>query len=113
MLPICVNFDQISAVADLLAHGAPGLLHAAYHLGTRGKVREIRRDAERVVLTHGGDRASGDLHARAVDQSLLDGITECDVGVARSLILDVANGGKARVQSNACVGCTLECTKSL
>jgi hypothetical protein len=26
MLPICINVKQISAMADLLAHGAPGVL---------------------------------------------------------------------------------------
>jgi len=64
-------------------------------------------------LTHGRDPARGNQHPRAVNQPLLDRVTEGNVGVARALILDIANRRKAGVQSSAGIGCTFERAKRL
>ena len=65
--PICIDLDKIRAVADLLANGAPGFFDAADHLRAAGKVQQIRRHAEWVVLTKRGNGPRGHLHARAFD----------------------------------------------
>ena len=111
--PVGIDLDEIGAVADLFANGAASILCTANHLGTGGEIAQIGRNAEGIVLADGGDGARGDLHARAFDKSLIDGVAQSHVGIGGAFVLDVANGGKAGVQGDARVGGTFESAESL
>jgi len=73
--PVGVDFDQISAMTDPLAHSTPGLAGTAHHLCASWKVCQVRRTAEWIILTDGRDSPRGHLHTRAVHQTLLNGIS--------------------------------------
>src|SRR6266481_9466375 len=88
-------------MSDLLARSAARFFYAAYHLRASRKIRKIGRNAEGFVLTHGCNGARSHLHARALSQSLLDGIAEGNVRISRAFILDVADGRKTGVQREA------------
>src|ERR1019366_890632 len=81
--------------------GAAGFFDPTHHLRAGGKIREVGRNAEGVVLADGGDGAGGDLHARAFGEALFDGVTQGNVGVAGAFVLDVADGGVSGLQRDA------------
>ena len=113
MAPVGVDFDEVGAVANLFADGAAGLFDAADHLSSGGKIREVWRNAERVVLTNSRDGAGRHLHARAFGESLINGIAQGNIGVAGAFALDVADGGVSGLQSDAGVVGTFEGTEGL
>ena len=94
---IRIHLDPVDAVRQLLAHRAAhavdavGVLHALRH-------RHARRIAERPVGAGDIERAAGDQHVRAGDHAAVDGIAHVDVGVARALGLDVADGREAPLE---------------
>jgi hypothetical protein len=76
-------------VTDLLANGAAGVLHTTYHLGAGRKIREIGRDAERIVLANCRDASRRNLHSRTLNEGLHDGVTQGNVSVTGPFILDI------------------------
>src|SRR6218665_2524470 len=111
--PVGVDLEQVRALAQLLPRGAADFLDAAHHARAGGEVRQVGRDAEGVVLAHGGDALGGHEHAGPLDEPLADGVAQGHVRVARALVLHVAHGGVARAQRGAGVGGALQRAEGL
>jgi len=100
-------------VADLLADCAPRFLLSADHLCSRRKIGEVWRNAEGVVLTYGGYRASSYLHSRTFRQTLLNGVAQSDVRVTRAFVFHIANAGETGFERDSSVVGAFERTESL
>ena len=94
---IAVHLDPIRAVADLLAHGLPrgvrsvDQLHAVRHLNFR------RVPLQRIGAGH-IEGARHDHHARAGNHAVVDRLLDVDVGIARALRLQIADGRESVLQ---------------
>ena len=88
--PVGVDFDQVGTIAELFADGPAGFVDTADHLGAGGEVVQIRRNSKRIVLPHRRDRPRRHLHPRSQGETLIDGVSQCDIGVASAFVFDVA-----------------------
>jgi hypothetical protein len=52
-------------------------------------------------LAHRRDRSRRHLHPRSQGETLIDGIAQCDIGVARAFVFDVANRRVSGFEGNA------------
>ena len=71
----------------------------------------LRSEPTRSVGAGRNDRASGDEHPRARNDSLLDGQLEPDIGIARTLGAEIADGREAGEQRGTQVICRARDTK--
>src|SRR5664279_231218 len=94
---VAVDLDPVGALSDLAAHRMDDPINTIRLLGALRNI-PARVEALRAVRARRDDRARHDEHARAGNYSLLDGLLEPDVGVARALGTQIANGGEAGEQ---------------
>src|SRR5438132_8554448 len=92
-----VDLDPVRAVIELLARGLARFDRTVDQLRAL-RHRDLRRVSLQVVAACGGDGARGGEDARAGNASLIDGLLDADVAVARALGLDVADGRESLLQ---------------
>ena len=93
---IGVEFDDVGAGRDLVAHGADGLVDAGDFLRAL-RDGDARLEALGAVGAARDDRLGRDQQARAGDDALVDRLLQPDVGEARAFGAEVALGGEAGI----------------
>ena len=88
-----INFDPVSAKADLLAHGLAAILSAVHHLHAV-RHRHFRRISQQWISAGNVHGARGDPHARPGNDSVIDGLLQVDVGVTCAFCFQIADGSK-------------------
>jgi hypothetical protein len=96
---------------DLLPNSLTSLLNPADHLRAGRKVKQVRKNAKGIVLTESSYCSGRNLHSWAVDQFLVDRVTQRNVRVLGAFVLYIADRGKTGLQGNPSIGRSFERAK--
>ena len=91
-----IEFDEVGAGRNLSAHGT----HYVFAGGFLGALRHFDAGLEtlRPVCAGRDDRARGDQHSRARNDSFVDGLFQTDIGKAGAFRAEIAHGRESRHQ---------------
>ncbi len=90
-----VNLDPVHPVVRLFADGGTNRIRSICHL--RAQVRDpcvVQQREGDVRFVRGNDPRPGDLHARALDQSVLNRVAEIDGAVPAAVGHQIDDGGE-------------------
>src|SRR6185369_5093144 len=99
-----IDFDPVSAKADLLTHGLARIVRPVNNLNAV-RHRDVWRIAEQWISAGDIHSAGGYFHARPGNYSAIDGFFQINVSIARALGLKIADGGKAVIERAAHGSC--------